>query len=533
MDLDEIYFCRYLVECFYDDSEEMQTQVSNSIKENNMLRAGMLLSLLNENNEKKIDLIKVLVCQLESSDLFELLEFDWLRVRVVENYFDNLFSRLANQQIDVDAFIGLFDVKKLIEKLKFHSTTGSCIEILLGLNSREFIRFLSLPELQTKLGEDDYPCLWQRLINNNEDITTVINDSTKEKLINYLPYEEFANLHRKIDLSEYEYCRYVEGFYAKDSEHNQKDIYEALSEKNMMQAKLVLALLRAKLSNNYDQLPKLDLLKKLTNLFDSKFLKLLFEAYAPQRKKITNLLWHDCHPSAHWLDTLTCCEGKILIREQQGFIEEYTMCRNNKCDTPQHCNDSSTAILYRVLDGWFGLDSNLLHKNETFTRSISAVNRWNEVLPLLFCRCCKDPLEYAEHNKDSMGRLAYGVSYWQCSNKNCSQNSESIKLTHCYGCGKNIDSRDNHHACNPEALVSYSKIYICNDCGSCCHKHDGWSGICPNCGEIDAFKREMNRQYKYECNHCGHAVKPPAKFKGVVQERLNSNKENNYDYYQL
>ncbi|MFT6030974.1 MAG: hypothetical protein ACI8O8_002721 [Oleiphilaceae bacterium] len=470
-----------------------------------------------------------LVSELDPHEFLGLFKFDWLKRFVIRNHFSELMSLINKELISIDDIVGHIGHALFLKGLRRLKIRGGLINIIRDWQPNDIISYLSLPTVERNMESEDYRCLWQRSIRGEivlNEMLVVISDEFRKCLMKHLPLDKLSKTMKSIALDESVFCRYVFEFMAEDSIENQQDISKHIAEHNMLQARLLLALWDAKNSTKYVASAPSDWLDRITKLFCSSFLKKMFEAHAPERKLIENIIWHACTVDDHWRPLLSACEGKLVPSQRDNGAVTITMCRNNKCVSPSYSDIGNQSMFYQALVKWFSIDYNMLHTSEDYTRSIAAVNRWNEVLPRLYCRCCNDPLEYAEHNKGSMGNMAYGVSYWLCSNNDCNENSESIKLTHCIGCGKIIDSRDDKQACNSEELRSCSKVYICNTCASCCQrKHEGWSGICPQCGKSSAFTGEKDLQYRLICQFCTHPVKPPAKFKRIVAERIQNNSE--------
>lgn len=238
----------------------------------------------------------------------------------------------------------------------------------------------------------------------------------------------------------------------------------------------------------------------------------LFAKHSITRSKIEALILYPCdlglgsHASGTGL--LTNCEGKHCSprsNSRENF-DSYTLCRRKRCHQ-EFDGDFNEAPLYSIVKYLFCIDILQLHQNEQFLRLIAALNRWNEIVDRLHCRSCNSPLSLSEHARQSVGRMAYAASYWHCGTESCLKYCESIKITHCYGCGKVIDSRDDSQSCNPWEVRSYKKFYICKSCASCCQRHEGFSGCCPNCGVDKAYANvEPDERTRAQCRQCGYEV---------------------------
>lgn len=149
------------------------------------------------------------------------------------------------------------------------------------------------------------------------------------------------------------------------------------------------------------------------------------------------------------------------------------------------------------------------------------MNRWNVILERLFCDCCEKPLSISEHSRDSMGKMAVGTTYWHCSNEVCEEYAKSVKISYCIDCRKVIDNRIDKRSCTPYNIRSYEKFYICNSCASCCKRHNGNAGICPNCGIEDAYRGvAKDRRTQAACRVCKHKVSiSPFGFKAIENHK--------------
>ncbi|MUL15826.1 DNA polymerase [Aliivibrio fischeri] len=276
----------------------------------------------------------------------------------------------------------------------------------------------------------------------------------------------------------------------------------------------------------------------ITALFDD-FQKGLFEHHAKSRTRIELSIISPCQylnqeqvNSSYKSTRRTICEGKLWFAKVKGDNGEIigeepkALCRRNDCtmcvfsgmentdpfegkqyrqhniSLPRKLTFQSLAF-YSIAFDLFSITPEQLHKHEAFVRMLSAINRWNEILEKLICRSCDDPLQISEHAKGSIGHLAVGTTYWHCGSENCASYGESVKISYCIGCQKYIDSRDDKKSCTPYEIRSYKKFYICNDCGSCCSKHNGFAGICPHCGKSGAFADTTQQgRIRAECKHC-------------------------------
>jgi hypothetical protein len=91
------------------------------------------------------------------------------------------------------------------------------------------------------------------------------------------------------------------------------------------------------------------------------------------------------------------------------------------------------------------------------------LNRLNEILDLLYCGTCSSLLIPVSFLPDNLGH--YGTPLFKCPKGDCASFNIPIRITHCRGCGKVLDSRTNVK-CRNDWL-------ICDNCRSCCPDHSG------------------------------------------------------------
>jgi hypothetical protein len=200
------------------------------------------------------------------------------------------------------------------------------------------------------------------------------------------------------------------------------------------------------------------------------------------------------------------------------------MCRNHRCDEKGLSlkKQTTTYNTYFVdfLEDSFGITVGMLYRSKDFMKCMGALTRGNELTDALCCgyhdnNGCGSALTYSHHfGRD--GFIAYTTSYWQCSNPSCSKQNQPIKISHCAGCNKIIDSRIDNQKCpgNYE-----NPIYICKSCGYCCKAHIV-SGICPDCGTSPTWTPDKYSS-RYTCSNCSHTIKIPVIHKEQAQAQLN------------
>lgn len=240
----------------------------------------------------------------------------------------------------------------------------------------------------------------------------------------------------------------------------------------------------------------------------------LFIKNSNTRTKIDPFILTTCPVLSHkYLKTQTCCEGHLYYSKKKD--QWGVKCRTNICDVIYNdiCgfsedNRFNNALFYKLINKLHGVSAAQLHQQESFTRSVAALNRWNDILGRLHCNDCNNPLALSEHAKNSMGKMAIGATYWHCNDKTCKQFCHSIKLSYCLGCNKVIDSRIDKQSCKPFEIKSFKKFYICSSCSSCCREHNGFSGRCGHCGKSNAYIKDGKGSYspKATCQFCGERV---------------------------
>jgi len=207
------------------------------------------------------------------------------------------------------------------------------------------------------------------------------------------------------------------------------------------------------------------------------------------------------------------CEGH-LINPRTDDGEAIVLCRNRRCIERSEYIDDKTSDddddFLRILRNVLNFSKDEIFKSDHFTRGLGAFNRWNEILDRLFCGYndkggCGSTLIYSSVYQASSGWAAYATTYWYCSNGSCVKNQEIIKLSHCRGCRKIIDSRFDRQRCQRKDKKDF---YICMDCGYCCSQHEvSWR--CPKCGFLELKNDNDPNGKRYRCNHCDQVINIP------------------------
>ena len=262
-----------------------------------------------------------------------------------------------------------------------------------------------------------------------------------------------------------------------------------------------------------------------------KYQRALFATHSIDRTRITPFILSSCNVVRHqYLKPQTCCEGHLYYsaKKEQWSVK----CRGNICDKFSSDEQFNQTLFYKLIYKTSNILASQLHQDERFTRSIAALNRWNDLLERLHCLDCNKPLALSEHAKNSMGNMAIGATYWHCNDKGCRQFCNSIKLSYCLGCNKVIDSRNDTQSCKPFEIKSHKKFYICNSCGSCCRDHSGFSGRCAHCGKDKAYANDGKGSYspKATCKFCDKRVSiSPWNFKQLNTLNAEAAKRDNFN----
>ncbi len=276
----------------------------------------------------------------------------------------------------------------------------------------------------------------------------------------YLPPETFCLTYLKngrVPLDEESYAKVKSSF--------QKNRY--------FNCEMVLALLKAKNEHRKITVKDIldDLLKEIVNR--------AFNYNLSSKRPISNLIFPGCisdYKSKNFQisnSNLVFCEGRQLKRREDGEI--YMLCRNRQCnERTKLLNVEGGAQIdnyfFTFLREEFGISSDDISLNKDFVQAMGAFNRWNEIAERLVCgygktEGCGSPLIFSKTPQVNPGQAAYATTYWRCSNPVCKNVKTAIKLSHCAGCHKIIDSRFDKVSCNRR---DGKEFFICMDCGYCC-----------------------------------------------------------------
>ncbi len=481
-----------------------------------------------------------IITLLPNVQLESLLEIPSIRKIFIGECLSELLWNVLNEGLELEHLL-VTEFRYGLEKV----TIDEAEKIFLLLSSKNIVLLLEyclVHSIKEKLSIIEQS-FWEMASDGKieSDLLNAISKTTRDALQKNTPDQHFVTATTFLDYDERRYCEYIVNGYVNDIELNKKTVKSQVQEKGMLQAWLLIHIHEENAFNKG---------KKPFEGFDmilsSSLIQEIFEFQSTTRGKIQNIIFLPCilgESASKGSDQkkLSVCEGKVIQSTLSGGC---VMCRNRKCNKPSCAVKRDKVyeqryLLFDLIDQYYSFSEIIpgskndhskdntpqyrdkdLHFYDFYLRPLAAINRWNEIMDRLHCRECSEPLEFSVHNKDSMGRVAYGVSYWHCSNNSCDLEDNPIKISHCRGCGKTIDSRDDTVACNPEVLEAYYKFYICNDCGSCCNNHI-WKGTCPSCSRDEAFNSFKDEHKTYcQCRFCGHDIKPPKKDKEFVEKNI-------------
>lgn len=144
--------------------------------------------------------------------------------------------------------------------------------------------------------------------------------------------------------------------------------------------------------------------------------------------------------------------------------------------------------------------SRLRDPREYIPRMAGGFNRLNELGDHIKCRECKNNMIF--DLKYSIKDFAvYMQTVANCGDGNPGHD-HNVYLSHCHGCSKIIDSRD-------DRIRDGEGYCICMNCGTGGYKMRPGT-ICPKCGAGVSYMVPSEYGW-YHCNHCGHEIHVPNK----------------------
>lgn len=162
---------------------------------------------------------------------------------------------------------------------------------------------------------------------------------------------------------------------------------------------------------------------------------------------------------------ITYCCGQEA-QTQSSIGKKFWWCNQNQCfqlDIKKHENwkeytlfDFMSILNLNLSEN--SSDGNFRYEIGLYTRFVSLLNRFNNLLDRLYCECCDHvlyPIETSNFHK-------FSVTKFSCRNENCKNIHKEVYLNNCLNgqCNNIIDSRVSKQCSNG--------WYICDKCGGCC-----------------------------------------------------------------
>lgn len=367
-----------------------------------------------------------------------------------------------------------------------------------------------------QLSDNDKRSLWLMFCACPSVLQEFVNKAAPllDKIADAYPYERLKDI-SEIHLPSEKAClRYL---MKSESEKLDGELIGRLralfNQRRFVNCQMVVALLKAK--QEHHRLRLRDILDELLK----RIVTTAFDYNLEFKTPVQNLIFPRCLSDFQRKNfqisdrDLMFCEGKRLRRSENGA--DYILCRNRQCDerTELLKSDSEAQCdnyFFDFLREEFGINHDDISLNDDFIHAMGAFNRWNEIAERLVCGYggtsgCGSTLIFSKSPQVKPGRAAYATTYWRCSNPSCHEAENVIKLSHCAGCGKIIDSRFDRVSCNRK---DGKRFYICIECGYCCGEHRV-SGICPKCGQNKGWERLDKHGKRYRCRACDHEIAVP------------------------
>lgn len=358
----------------------------------------------------------------------------------------------------------------------------------------------------------EYPSMLKKFSSSHKNVL--------DELTEAYPFERLATLGSYYPPPETSCLNYLQNGDVPLDNESHAQLQTFFQENRYFNCEMILALMKAK--NDHLKLELKDILDDLLKRIVTTAFNYKLEVKSP----IPNLIFPGCisdFKSKNFQipdDDLMFCEGRRRKRRENSEI--YMLCRNRQCNErtellKENAGTRKDNYFFDFLREKFGISSDDISLNKDFVHAMGAFNRWNEIAERLVCGYgdtsgCGSPLIYSKSPQVKAGWAAYATTYWRCSNPSCQQVEKAIKLSHCGGCGKIIDSRFDKVSCNRR---DGKQFFICTDCGYCCNEHKV-SGICPKCGENKGWENLDQYRKRYGCLSCGHEIAVPGLNKGCL-----------------
>lgn len=484
-DAEKIFTCnkKYIKKSYFKQNYEKYTLSFNKFELARILSYSQYLSLTSSLKKNNIKLPNKPLTYVES--IFFIL--------------DNLILGFSSLELEERIFVGLIKFKDELDEIRLlNSQIYKLVE--------RYVTIYSDVQKNNKLLWNFLCCYPDILQNGVQKLRYGLDSMASD-----FPWNNFEILSKYYIPNEEHFFRYINQHkkYALDLYNNFHHIIITSKYYNSL---LILALLKekAKISDK-------DVIELLKMIVEK-----TFEYNSNTKTQISNLIFPSCISEEGFKHFSisdkrnSFCEGK-LTKSTTEDGSKIVMCRNRKCEARSNNltkeNDYKNQYFLKFIKHNFKISEDSFFNDNNFVQCMGALNRWNEIVEHLFCgygknEGCGAPLIFQPNSQVKPGKAAYATTFWHCSNHSCSKYLESIKISHCKGCHKIIDSRIDTIRCPREDI----DFYVCNDCGYCCSKHKV-SGICPSCGYDHGWDRMDDYQSRYQCKNCSHIIKVPVQLK--------------------
>jgi len=494
--------------------------------------------VLDEWNFKKADKIVGRLSGFPEHEYYPL-KYEYIEKFIKENYKntlpETLIAELADDLVDFSIDLNYdFSIENVDQFAKAHLKTKKLpssfyrllIEILVNdikngdMGDEKYLietivkkYLLNYPKKKLELSSlwvifCSFPEILKNIIKENPSIVEILsmsypfNDALKF-IDFFFPKEKYIlnKISYEIDFSNKSLC---------------KRIKQSLKELKYYNALLLFVIIEA--NNNEDIMGIHDVFIVLKQIQDK-----IITYYLDEKKQIENMIFPPCESSEgkerfeiSKVQNIFCEGREIALKEGLKVV----MCRNRKCYERSEMLSKGAfvydSIFSDILNNRISTPSNEAYGFGQFPVIMGEFNRWNERAERIFCGFgetpgCNSPLKSSIGNVSQVGFAAYAATFWRCPNEACKRHIQIIKLSHCRGCGKIIDSRFDKLRCPRD---DEKEFYICNDCGSCCSQHTV-SGICPNCG-TSSWNNADDFGKIFRCKKCHHEIAIPSKYKNEL-----------------
>ena len=475
----------YLNETEYSDLRQtyIEKQRIDKLKMN-------ILSNFNMNEQEALSLSKIVI---QNRVLSGDMTWEKLKAFTIRNMKEIVFPRSIYFTL-LEDISG--DIKKGVAVLD-EDTLTVLMKMVLGFRNK---RKTECKNIWTVF--ETHPAILKKL--------SSFQDTFLEELADTYPLENFVKFSHFYLPPEPSCLTYLRNGQVPLDEESYAKVKSSFQKNRYFNCEMVLALLKAKDEHRKITVKDIldDLLKEIVNR--------AFNYNLSSKRPIPNLIFPGCisdYKSRNFQiphSNLIFCEGRQLKRRENGEI--YMLCRNRQCNERTELLNFEGGIqsgnyFFNFLREEFGIPIDEISLNKDFVQAMGAFNRWNEIAERLVCgygkmEGCGSPLIFSKTPQVNPGRAAYATTYWRCSNPVCKNVKTAIKMSHCAGCHKIIDSRFDKVSCNRR---DGKEFFICMDCGYCCDEHKV-SGTCPKCGQNKGWDKHDEYGKRYRCAACDHEI---------------------------